>query len=205
MELQPASGVQIVVPSESPNLPELELANQQSVISSFSPDPNRRKVPGVNPAHYCQDSDPQDDIMRVSSMNFYPSHPRVGEYFYLNIIGDFLEPTGDVPWLNITGTVDGKAGVEPMYYAPLCDIRVFQDIKVPRPDGRPEVDSNFHRSCPPGIKEGYAVIDQGMPLYPIMVPTGTWEVRAEATTQDGRSIFCFEAQFNVTEFWCRPV
>lgn len=37
-----------------------------------------------------------------------------------------------------------------------------------------------------------------MPLSPQEVPEGLWEVRAEATTKDGRRIFCVEGSFNVT-------
>ena len=92
---------------------------------------------------------------------------------------------------------------------PLCDIDVFQEIEVEGHKG-----AYSHRSCPPGIREGYAVISSPpIPLSPGYGFThgklpkdfleylstdlyiGKYEIRAEATTQDGRSIFCVEGSF----------
>ena len=93
-----------------------------------------------------------------------------------------------------------------MYFSPLCDIDVFQEILVPYPgqdedagqDAGPEV-PRMHRSCPPAIQEGYAeILSPPIPLgWP--VPEGEWEVRAEAMTQDRKRIFCVQGTFNVTK------
>jgi hypothetical protein len=112
--------------------------------------------------------------------------------------GHFMSATGDVPWLNIMGAINGRPELGPMYYSPLCDIDVFQDVFVPRPDHE-NYPIGQHRSCPPSIHPGYAKISSPpIPLYPFAAPVGEWEVRAEATTQDGRRIFCVEGTFNVT-------
>lgn len=110
-----------------------------------------------------------------------------------------MSATGDVPWLNITGTINGHEELEPFYYAPLCDIDVYQKISVPRPDHKPVDLEGLHRSCPPAIQSGYAQIwSPPMPLYSFAVHEGTYVVRAEATTQDGRQIFCVKGSFNIT-------
>jgi hypothetical protein len=122
-----------------------------------------------------------------------------GFYFTIRFIGAFTSATGDVPWLNVTGSVNGREELEPFYYSPLCDIDVFQEISVPRPEGDHKQVVGSHRSCPPAIEKGYAEIwSPPMPLNPLMVPEGKYEVRAEATTQDGRRIFCVEGSFDVT-------
>jgi hypothetical protein len=113
--------------------------------------------------------------------------------------GHFTSATGDVPWLNITGAINGRKELGPMYYSPLCDLDVFQEVDVPYPDHSHDP-RGMHRSCPPSIHPDYAVIQSpDMPLYPERVPLGEWELRAEAFTQDGRRIFCLEGTFNVTE------
>jgi len=124
---------------------------------------------------------------------------RSGYYLTARIIGRFVSPTGDVPWLNITGSVNGRQELGPLYDSPLCDIDVFQQMTAPRPGGDGETPLGLHRSCPSGIKEGYAEVSSPpMPLRPDMVPTGRYELRAEAKTQDGRRIFCVEGSFDIT-------
>lgn len=86
-----------------------------------------------------------------------------------------------------------------MYYSPLCDIDVIQEITIQSPAGDYDKEPRSHRSCPPSIEKGYAVISSPpMPLTPQTVPEGRYEVRAEAVTQDGRIIFCVEGSFDVT-------
>lgn len=112
--------------------------------------------------------------------------------------GYFTAETGDVPWLNITGSVNGRDELGPVYDAPLCDINVFQKVLVPRPGGGHEGEYRQHRSCPPGIQKGYATISSPpIPLYPEAFPVGRYDLRAEALTQDGRRIFCVKGEFDV--------
>jgi hypothetical protein len=86
-----------------------------------------------------------------------------------------------------------------MYNSPLCDIDVFQEISLPIPGTGGSFPPRMHRSCRPGIRQGYATVSSPpLPLYPQMVPVGRWEIRAEAKTQDGRRIFCVKGEFNVT-------
>ncbi|KAH8892993.1 hypothetical protein GQ53DRAFT_745929 [Thozetella sp. PMI_491] len=87
-----------------------------------------------------------------------------------------------------------------MYYAPLCDIDVFQRMPMSAPGEEREPDPpRIHRSCPPNIREGYAIVSSPpMPLHPQVVPAGRYEIRAEATTQDMKRIFCLIASFDVT-------
>lgn len=122
-----------------------------------------------------------------------------GYYLTTRFISQFSSSTGDVPWLNITGSINGRPELGPLYYSPLCDIDVYQDIKVQSPAGDYDKEPRSHRSCPPSIHEGYALVSSPpMPLYPFVVPEGRYEIRAEAMTQDGRRIFCVEGAFNVT-------
>jgi hypothetical protein len=131
----------------------------------------------------------------------YTKLPYSGFYQTIRFIGHFVTSTGDVPWLNITGSINGRPEREPMYYSPLCDVDVFQNVKMPVPGGDDETALGLHRSCPPGIQEGYAIISSPpLPLHPDMVPTGRWEVRAEAETRDGKGIFCVEGTFDVTTY-----
>jgi hypothetical protein len=107
--------------------------------------------------------------------------------------------TGDVLWLNITGVVNGRKELSEMYYSPLYDIDVFQEVDVLYPDHIHDP-RGIYRSCPPSIHLGYTEIKSpGIPLYPFRVPLGEWEVRAEAFTQDGRRIFYMEGTFNITK------
>ncbi len=126
-------------------------------------------------------------------------HPSSGYSLTTRFIGDFVSSTGDVSWLNITGSINGRLEREPLYYSPLCDIDVFQAITVQSPAGDYDETPRFHRSCPPSIQEGYALVSSPpMPLSPQTVPEGRYEVRADAMTQDGRRIFCVEGSFYVT-------
>lgn len=57
----------------------------------------------------------------------------------------------------------------------------------------------LHRACPLEIGVGYAVMSSPpMPLTPQTVPEGKYDLRAEATTQEGRRIFCVQGTFDVT-------
>lgn len=97
--------------------------------------------------------------------------------------------------------VAGNNNDNRFFYGPLCDIDVFQEIQVPIPDklGGGTTPPEMFRSCPSGIKQGYAVITSWpIPLFPGYVPVGWYEARAEAITQDGRRIFCVEGTFEVT-------
>ena len=85
---------------------------------------------------------------------------------------------------------------------------MFQKISVPYPGSDEDIlDQHkstalprFHRACPPAIHEGYTIISSPpMPLTPLTVPEGKFEVRAEAKTQEGKRIFCVEGTFNVTK------
>jgi hypothetical protein len=122
----------------------------------------------------------------------------------MRFIGNFTSKTGANPWLNVTGTINSRQQLSPLYNAALCDIDVWQDLTLPTPT--PGVDpphygnmSREHRSCPPEIRVGYAVVESPpMPLYPQQVPEGKWDLRAEATTQEGKRIFCIQGTFNVT-------
>ncbi|TVY34234.1 hypothetical protein LOCC1_G008622 [Lachnellula occidentalis] len=164
---------------------------QQSAIS-YSTYNDALKVPGNSPAHYC--SDPSTDIFKIQGLYFYPKNPRIGYYFMLRFLGTFTSSTGDIPWLNVTGSFNGRSELSPLFDAPLCDINVFQQIQLPGQN-----DVGTHRSCPPAIQEGYAEIQSPhIPVQPPMVPDGLYEIRANATTQDGRSIFYVEGSFNIT-------
>jgi len=135
--------------------------------------------------------------LSLTTLTFFPSS---GFYQNIRFLGHFISPTGDIPWLNITGIINGRAELTPIYYSPLCDIDVYQDIMVESPAGDYDKFPRSHRSCPPGIQAGYAEISSPpIPLYPGITPEGRWEIRAEATTQDGRRIFCVEGEFDVTK------
>jgi hypothetical protein len=85
-----------------------------------------------------------------------------------------------------------------MYDGPLCDINVFQKIPMPVPGHHDVIHKTLHRACPPGINPGYARIEAPpLPLYPFFNLDGKWDVHAEATTDDGRRIFCIEGTFVV--------
>ena len=57
----------------------------------------------------------------------------------------------------------------------------------------------MHRACPPEIGVGYAVISSPpIPLTPLTVPEGKYDLRAEAFTQQGQRIFCIQGTFDVT-------
>ncbi|KAK7946243.1 Phosphatidylglycerol/phosphatidylinositol transfer protein [Apiospora aurea] len=122
-----------------------------------------------------------------------------GHYQKVQLYGDFAAAatSGDVPWLNITATVNGR-GLGTMFYMPQCDLNLFQKVSLPLPpggggDGYQETPVEMHRVCPSGIRKGYAEISSPpVLLYPEFVPIGKWEVRAEATTREGRRIFCVE-------------
>lgn len=123
--------------------------------------------------------------------------------FCLNarFIGAFLSDTGDVPSLNITGSINGRPEREPMYKSPLCDIDVFQDITVQSPAGGYDEEPRLHRSCPPSIHKCYAIVSSPpMPLSPQTVPEGSYKLREEATTRDGRRISCVEGSFDVRKW-----
>ncbi|KAF4459270.1 phosphatidylglycerol phosphatidylinositol transfer [Fusarium albosuccineum] len=161
-----------------------ELPQQVPITAHSSVEPLR--IPGESPAYHC--SDPSGDIFRIDRLDFIPTNPR-----------HFITSTGDVPWLNITGSINGRPELEPMYFSPLCDVDVFQYAEIPIPGSDEKAALGLHRSCPPSIQDGYAVISSPpIPLRPDMVPTGKWEVRAEAQTQDRRRIFCVKASFDVT-------
>ena len=118
----------------------------------------------------------------------------------MRFVGDFVSSTGDVPWLNVTGAINGRPEREPLYYSPLCDIDVFQEVVVQSPTGDYDQTPRLHRSCPPSIQSGYAVVSSPpIPLTPLTVPEGRYDLRAEATTQDGRRVFCVEGSFDVTK------
>ena len=124
-----------------------------------------------------------------------------GYYLTTRFIGTFNSNTGDFPWLNITGSINGRRELEPLYNSLLCDIDVFQEFSVPRPGGDNELsgEPRMHRACPPKIGKGYAVVSSPpMPLTPQTVPQGKYNLRAEATTQDGKRIFCVEGSFDIT-------
>lgn len=124
-----------------------------------------------------------------------------GYYLTTRFIGTFTSSAGDFPWLNITGSINGRRELEPLYNSLLCDIDVFQDVSVPRPGGDNELNGEprMHRACPPNIEKGYAVVSSPpMPLTPQIVPQGKYDLRAEAMTQGGKRIFCVEGSFDVT-------
>lgn len=131
--------------------------------------------------------------------------PHSGFYQTTRFIGTFTSTTGANPWLNITGSINGRQELSPLYSAPLCDIDVFQELSMPTPT--PSVDPShwsggeprLHRACPPEIGVGYAVVSSPpMPLTPQTVPEGKYDLRAEAMTLDGRRIFCVQGTFDVT-------
>jgi hypothetical protein len=72
---------------------------------------------------------------------------------------------------------------------------------VPRPGGNDEHnDVRLHRACPPNIQKGYTEISSPpIPLSPMTVPEGKYELRAEARTQDGRRIFCIDGSFDIAK------
>lgn len=143
-------------------------------------------------------------LFRPPNGSFTDTHS--GYYLTTRFIGAFTSSTGDFPWLNITGSVNGRPEREPLYYSPLCDIDVFQEISVPTPGSDDKFDQNadtepprMHRACPRAIQKGYVVVSSPpMPLTPQTVPEGKYELRAEAMTQDGKRIFCVEGSFDVT-------
>ena len=153
------------------------------------------------PAHVCFLSSAWSSFS--ASFLWTKTHPSSGYALTIRFIGNFLSSTGDIPWLNVTGSINGRPEPEPLYYSPLCDIDIFQEIIVQSPAGDYDQKPRFHRSCPPDIQEGYALISSPpMPLSPQTVPEGRYQIRAEATTQDGRRIFCVEGGFDVTT-WMR--
>ncbi|KAM7212920.1 hypothetical protein V8F06_011675 [Rhypophila decipiens] len=173
-------------------------------LSEFASSNHGQKVPGESPAYFCPDSDPADNIFNVTRLDFLPTNPRVGFYQKVRLIGHFVSPTGDVPWMTVNTTYLDKdlPGNNPFFWGPLCDIDVLQEISVPIPDseGGGETRADLHRSCPEGIREGYAVLTSWpIPLFPGFVPTGRFHAKAEAITQDGRRIFCVEGTFEVTD------
>ena len=93
-----------------------------------------------------------------------------------------------------------------MYFSPLCDIDFSQKISVPNPGSDDDFHKDagtelprLHRACPLAIRNGYAVVSSPpLPLTALTVPERKFEVQAEATTQDGKSIFCVERSFNIT-------
>ena len=124
-----------------------------------------------------------------------------GYYLTTRFIGTFDSSTGDFPWLNITGSINGRRELEPLYDSLLCDIDVFQEISVPKPGGGDELNDEprMHRACPPNIGMGYAIVSSPpIPLTPQTVPQGKYNLRAEAITQDGKRIFCVEGSFDIT-------
>ncbi|KAK8023732.1 Phosphatidylglycerol/phosphatidylinositol transfer protein [Apiospora rasikravindrae] len=123
-----------------------------------------------------------------------------GHYQEVQLFGNFTTTTGDVPWLNITATVNGRSrGGEPMFMLPLCDLNVFQKVSLPLPSGTGSTPAEMHRACPSDIQRGYAEISSPtLLLYPEFVPIGKWKVRAEATTLEGRRVFCVEGEFLVS-------
>ncbi|KAL8724613.1 MAG: hypothetical protein Q9181_006753 [Wetmoreana brouardii] len=207
----------------------LRVPAQSIVTTDTIPSLNRIKVPGESPAYHCANpSDDLFNVSRLDFIPTNPrmyvqcpfssSHIRLilipirnsffsslivqsisGYYLTTRFIGKFISSTGDVPWLNITGSINGHPEREPLYYSPLCDIDVFQEIIVQSPAGDYHKKPSFHRSCPPSIQGGYAVVSSPpVPLTPQTVPEGRYQVRAEAMTQDGRRIFCVEGSFDVT-------
>ncbi|KAI1375832.1 hypothetical protein F4677DRAFT_445994 [Hypoxylon crocopeplum] len=170
---------------------------QQIPIAYTRPASDPLRVPGESPAYYC--SDPSSDIFQITRLDFIPTNPTIGYYLTARLVGYFSSSTGDVPWLNITGSINGRQELEPVYNSPLCDIDVFQEMSLPIPGGNDTTPLGMHRSCPPSIQEGYAVVSSPpVPLHPQMVPVGRYELRAEAKTQNGRRIFCVEGSFDVT-------
>ncbi|KAK0514083.1 hypothetical protein JMJ35_003805 [Cladonia borealis] len=89
---------------------------------------------------------------------------RIGFYQTFRFIGTFTSPTGPNPWLNVTGSINNRQELSPLYSASLCDIDVFQFISMPTPT--PGVDPGdwggrtprLHRSCPPEIGVGWAMV-----------------------------------------------
>ena len=131
--------------------------------------------------------------------------PHSGFYQTTRFIGIFTSTTGENPWLNITGSINGRQELSPLYNAPLCDIDVFQKLSMHtptpgvEPSHRSREEPRLHRACPPEIGVGYAVVSSPpMPLTPQTVPEGKYDLRAEAMTQEGKRIFCVQGAFNVT-------
>ncbi|KAK8876994.1 MD-2-related lipid-recognition [Apiospora arundinis] len=177
----------------------LDIESIQQHPMSMSTTSEDLKIPGHSPAYHCDD--PSEDLFQISSFEFSPTRPRVGYYLDIYFWGYFTGSTGDVPWLNITGSINGREELEPMFSAPLCDINVFQEIDVPLPGGGHQGGDRMHRSCPPSIstqKKGYAQISSpAIPLYPFAVPAGRWNLTAEAFTQEGKRIFCIKGEFDL--------
>lgn len=120
-------------------------------------------------------------------------------YLVISFGGIFKSDTGDVPWLNIPGSINYRPELSPMYDAPLCDLDVFQDISVPRPGDGPTADGS-HRSCPPSIHKGPGKIQSPpIPIVELELPRGRYKMRAEAMTQDERRIFCTEGEFDILD------
>ncbi|KAK8104606.1 Phosphatidylglycerol/phosphatidylinositol transfer protein [Apiospora kogelbergensis] len=128
----------------------LDIASQKQYPMAIPSTSKDLKVPGHSPAYYCED--PSDDLFQISSFEFSPTRPRIGYYLDIYFWGYFTAETGDVPWLNITGSVNGRDELGPVYDAPLCDINVFQKVLVPRPGGGHEGEYRQHRSCPQAFK-----------------------------------------------------
>ncbi|KAK3321822.1 hypothetical protein B0H66DRAFT_601304 [Apodospora peruviana] len=122
-----AIGLVTAVPSRQRSQPQDIAKRQQIAITvspSFSPPSNHsQKVPGGSPAYSCSDSDPADNIFKISFLDFLPVTPRLGYYQRVRFIGSFDCPTGDYPWLTVVADyLDEDLDVEnPLFYGPLCD------------------------------------------------------------------------------------
>ncbi|EPE33865.1 hypothetical protein GLAREA_06878 [Glarea lozoyensis ATCC 20868] len=149
----------------------------------------RKEVEVFERVQYSNCSDPATDIFELSYMEVYPRAPKIGDFFEVAVSGRFKEDTGDLPWFTLGMAVndvpvspDGIRGE-----GPLCDLEVFQYMQFKNDRG-----TEWHRSCRPGIKEGYARI--GMPILQIDqgAEAAKYSLRFDATTADERSIFCIE-------------
>ena len=106
--------------------------------------------------------------------------------------------------INIIKSTNERFKLKFLLNSSLCDINVFSKISVSRPEDDHEhndhdAEVRTHRSCPPNIQKGYAVVSSPpLPLSPQTVREGKYELRAEARTQGGKRIFCVEGSFDVT-------
>ncbi len=128
-------------------LPQKVIQHNPTASPSWAAD--RLKVPGKSPAYVC--SDLTDDIFQIRRFDFTPTDARIlvlndnhsnmsasltfnplcsGYYLTTRFIGTFNSINGDFPWLDITGTINGRRELEPLYNAPLCDIDVFAAYAV---------------------------------------------------------------------------